>query len=456
MNVGTPPSLRRRLIVLLLSGTSAFWAILAAFSYYNAHHEVDELFDAQMAQVAHTLLAIAVADDDALEHEIAWPHRGGRQRHHGLHEPDRLMFQLRDASGHLLLRSPNAPDAALTQRDGFSEVRDRSGHWRFFSIRDDQGRYQVQIGEAHAVRDELITRTVLQFMLPILLGMPLLGFWVWHATGRGLAPVSDITRELALRGPDHLAGLPAGTVPVEIAPLVDTLNTLLSKVRSTLEAERGFTADAAHELRTPLAALTTQLQVAQRARDPAEREHALDQMKEGLTRTTRLVEQMLQLARLDPESNFPDTGLLDLTEVAREVCADLGPAAIAKDLDLNLEAGDGTRVSGHADWLGILVRNLLDNAIRYTPEGGRVTVSIRSAPDGTQLEVADSGPGIPPAQREAALRRFHRLDDTGQRGHGLGLSIVARIAELHRARLDLDRSDALHGLLVRVSFPPAA
>lgn len=450
-------SLRRRLIVLLLSGTAAFWAVVSVYSYFNAHHEVDELFDVQMSQLGHTLLALALSNDDDPDETLSWP-QASSTRHHDNTEEHILMFQLRDGKGRLLLRTPNAPDTPLTTRDGFSEMKDASGHWRYFMIRDPEGRFQVQVGEDHSARDELVNKTVAQFMLPILLGLPLLGFWVWHATGRGLAPLANIRKELDSRGPNHLTGLPAEAIPEEIAPLVTTLNRLLAEIEQTLEAERSFTADAAHELRTPLAALQTQLQVAQRARDTEEREHALAQMREGLLRTSRLVEQMLHLARLDPERSLPQSAPLNLTDVVREVCAELGAVALSKGLDLTLEAEAAAPVAGAEDWLRVLVRNLVDNAIRYTPPGGQIVVAVSPPGDaaGTLLTVGDSGPGIPGDKREAALRRFHRLDNTGQSGHGLGLSIVARIAELHGAKLSLDRDSKLHGLSVSLAFPPAA
>ncbi len=450
-----PSSLKRRLLVLLLSGSLIFWALVAAISYRNAHHEVDELFDVQMSQVAHTLLAIALADQDSdLKPGTPWPHRPGATPHHGLPEAQKLMFQLRDGAGHLLLRSPNAPETPLVARDGFSEVEDTLGHWRYFSIRDEGGRFQVQVGEDHSIRDELVARTVMQFMWPILLGTPFLALWVWLATGQALRPLAQLRQELDRRGADHLVRLPATAIPEEVAPLVATLNRLLGEVEAALEQERRFTSDAAHELRTPLAALQAQLHVARNARDERERQHALGQLDQGLGRASRLVEQMLQLARLDPERSLPECSLVDLGELAREVCATQGPAALDKNLDFALEADLPVSVAGTPDWLRILLRNLVDNAIRYTPEGGRVLVSVLPAANGAAvLRVGDSGPGIPAEQRDAALQRFHRLANGGPSGHGLGLSIVSRIAELHGARFNLDRDKELGGLKAEVAFP---
>jgi two-component system sensor histidine kinase QseC len=223
-------------------------------------------------------------------------------------------------------------------------------------------------------------------------------------------------------------------------------------VEQTIDAERRFTADAAHELRTPLAALQAQLQVAQRARNGEEHDRSLQQLQSGLSRAARLVDQMLQLARLDPESGLPHPQPVDLTALGEAVCADLGAQIIARNIDFSFESPGPAIVSGHAEWLRVLIRNLVDNAVRYTPEGGTVTVRIERQNGRLTLAVSDSGPGIPAAQRSAVLQRFHRLDQGGQPGSGLGLAIVARIAELHAAQLYLGTSPMTKGLDIRVQF----
>lgn len=448
-------SLRKRLLILLLAGTGIFWLVVGMVSYHNAHHEVDELLDVQMSQVAHTLLALLLNNQGLKASTFAWPDSELGSENDELEEENRLLFQLLDGQGHMLMRTPDAPPHPMTTQEGFSETDDEKGHWRYLSIRDPAGKFQVLVGQDHAVRDEMITDTVTQVMLPILLCLPLLGLWVWHAISHGLQPLTNIRRELALRRPDYLAELPEEATPPEIQPLVQTLNHLLQRVEQALETERRFTADAAHELRTPLAALRAQLQVAQRARSPEEGEHALAQMQTGLLRASRLVEQMLQLARLDPERSLPQSEVMDLVALTQSVCADQGGLALDKDLDLSLEAPLAVLVQGSPDWLRVLIRNLVDNAIRYTPTGGKVMVSLgeASSDHGPILQVADSGPGIPLEQRQAALRRFHRLDTTGQTGHGLGLSIVTRIAELHGATLSLEQSPQLGGLAVTLYFP---
>lgn len=437
-------SLRRRLLGLLLGGVASAWLATMVFSYIDSHHEVDELFDAQLGQAAQTLLALASHDEgDDIEDLGEVTHKYQR----------RLRFQIWREDGKLLLRSKNAPDTPLTTAAGFSETRDDDGHWRHFSQWNDGHSLQVQVSENHHVRDELIGHIAWRLLFPALFGLPLIGLWVWLATRQGLSSLDGIARQIASRAPQQLQALTPATAPEEIRPMLEALNGLFQRVDTALEAERRFTADAAHELRTPLAALQAQLQVAQRARASDERDRSLQQLQNGLTRASHLVDQMLQLARLDPESGLPDPQPVDLAAQAEAVCADLGPAILGKNIDFDLEAGAGCTVIGQTEWLRVLIRNLVDNAVRYTPDGGQVRVALAGTDNHCVLTVSDSGPGIPAAEREAVLRRFHRLDQGGQPGSGLGLAIVARIAELHGARLELTEAESGCGLKATVRWP---
>ena len=436
-------SLRRRLLALLLGGVAAAWLVTLVFSYIDAHHEVDELFDAQLAQSAQVLLALAghdggedIGDLDEITHKY--------QR--------RLRFQIWTVDGALLMRSKNAPKTPLTTSDGFSEMRGKDGRWRQFSQWNEARSLQVQVSENHHVRDELVGHIAWRLLLPALLGLPLIGLWVWLATRHGLASLDVVARELACRDPQQLQAVKPPAAPEEIRTMLEALNRLFERVEAALTAERRFTADAAHELRTPLAALQAQLQVALRARDDAERNHSMRQLQDGLARAARLVDQMLQLARLDPESGLLDPVAVDLGKLAESVCAELGAAILARNLDFALGAASSCIVSGQADWLRVAIRNLVDNAIRYTPTGGRVRVAVANDGGGCKLSVSDSGPGIPASERDAVLRRFHRLNQGDEPGSGLGLAIVARIAELHGATLTLADNDPAPGLLATIAW----
>jgi len=436
-------SLRHRLLALLLGGVAAAWLATMVFSYVDAHHEVDELFDAQLAQAAQTLLALASHDeDDEIEYLSDSAHKYQR----------RLRFQIWHADGKLLLRSANAPRTPLTEAEGFSETRDEEGHWRHFSMWNTEHNIQVQVSENHHIRDELIGHIAWRLLFPALFGLPLIGLWVWLATRQGLASLNGLAGQIASRAPQQLQPIVPATAPNEIRPMLEALNSLFKRVETALETERRFTADAAHELRTPLAALQAQLQVALRARDSEERDRSLMQLQSGLSRASHLVDQMLQLARLDPESGLPDPQAVDLGEITEAVCAELGILILDKNLDFDFTTEAGCIVTGQSEWLRVLIRNLVDNAIRYTPPGGRVRVAINRDKASYRLEVTDSGPGIPQEEREAVQRRFHRLNQTEQPGSGLGLAIVARIAELHGARLELGDSKP-NGLLVYIDIP---
>ena len=298
-----------------------------------------------------------------------------------------------------------------------------------------------------ALRHELDEHFIKALLTPLLFGLPLLGSWIWFATRRGLVPLDDVAAELGKRAPDRLDPIMPVAAPREVRSLLEALNTLFARVEQAMEKERSFTADAAHELRTPLAAIATQAQVAARARDAAERDHALAQLTASARRASHLVEQLLTLARLDPASR-PVMSSVRLDTLAAEVCADHGAAALDKQITLELDAPAAVSVTANEAMLRILLRNLIDNAVRYTPAGGKIGVGVTAR----MLTVSDSGPGIPASKRDDALRRLHRLAGQDIEGSGLGLSIVARIAELHGATLELADGIGQPGLTVRVTF----
>ena len=428
-------SLRRRLLVLLLGGVTVAWSVSMIWSYIDVSHEVDELFDAQLIQATQTLLALTSTMEDNDVDELGEATRK-YQRH--------LLFQIWRADGQLMLHSTNSPETPLTSTDGFTETAHEDGaNWRYFSQWDKAHAYQVQVSENQLLREDLVRHIAQRLLLPALFGLPLIGFLVWLATRRSLTSLNSIAQLISRRDPQQLQALHPTTAPEEVRAMLDALNSLFRRVEIALEGERRFTADAAHELRTPLAALQAQLQVALRARDEDERNKSLAQLQSGLTRASLLVDKMLLLARLDPESGLPSPTLLDLSAVAASVCAELGGPILDKHLDFELLAADHCHVIGQSEWLCVLIRNLVDNAIRYTPAEGRVRVEIIRNEHSCLLRVTDSGPGIALEDRENVLNRFHRLNPSEQPGSGLGLAIVARIADLHGTSLHL--SDARDG-----------
>jgi len=309
----------------------------------------------------------------------------------------------------------------------------------------------IQVGEAMEARDHLAREVLEKLVLPLLLALPLLGLLIWLAVGSSLKPIRRIRNALAERDPHYLAPI-EGEAPSEIAPMVERLNDLLERVRNSLENERRFTSDAAHELRTPLAALKTQLQVAQGATDEQDRKRAIGNALLATDRATRLVEQLLMLARLEHDAWKSQAERVNLHQIAAQVLAEAAPSAAVKHIQLGLSGSEDTQVQGHAGLLAVLLRNLVDNALRYSPNATRVEVSITETGQGATLKVQDQGPGIPPDERELALQRFHRLAGESSTGSGLGLSIAARIVQLHQARLELLEGADGKGLRAIVRF----
>jgi two-component system sensor histidine kinase QseC len=440
-------SLRRRLLISLLGGVAICWLGTVFWGYADTHHEIGELMDGQLIVEARTLLALAAHEaDEMTPYDDKYDTEDiGRLQY--------FRFQIWVDGNRLVLNSPDTPTELLTATDGFSGGTDADGQyrrWRYYTEWNKDRTVRVVVGENEHVRDELIDHALWQLFLPALLGLPMLGFWVWLVIRHGLRPLNAVAEQIASREPEHLDAVKPDTAPEEIRPLIESINHLFARVEQTLESEKRFTADAAHELRTPLAALSAQAQVALRARDADERRHAIDQLIASSRRGSRLVDQLLTLARVDPAGAAP-TGTVELDWLARQVCAINGPLAVENGIALELDTID-TVVTGDADMLRVLLRNLVDNAIRYTPTGGQVMVSVTER----ALSVTDSGPGIPAEERERVFDRFHRLAGQGKEGSGLGLSIVARIAERHGAKIRLEDgggSAGNNGLRVVVEFP---
>jgi two-component system sensor histidine kinase QseC len=439
-------SIKRRLLVVLLATILLAWIATLLLSYRDARHELDELLDAHLAQSASLLIAQVGHEVDDIDTEHAPPvHRYSRK----------VAFQIWEKGQRLLLHSASAPNVPLSpQRDGFSDNDIAGERWRVFSAWDERQHFLVQVGERREARDELVLTIAKHLLQPLLITLPLLGLLIWFGVARGLRPLQALVGQVVARRPDNLAPLEVVAAPVEVGPLVEGLNQLFDRVRVSLESERRFTADAAHELRTPLAAIKTQAQVARAATAEVERRHALDNVLVGCDRAAHLVEQLLTLARLEPGSAaLKQPERCDLYALARAAVAALAPAAVDKDIDLQLAEADALHVSGEPALLAILLRNLIDNAIRYSPRHSVVQVRVANAGNGAELTVIDQGPGIPAESRALVWERFYRVLGTGEAGSGLGLSIAKRIADLHGATIALSEGDAGRGLRVSVIFP---
>jgi two-component system OmpR family sensor kinase len=315
------------------------------------------------------------------------------------------------------------------------------------------GTQVIQVAQDMAARREMAGTLALRTVSPMLLMVPLLMLVVWWVVSASLAPVSRVRKQIATRQADELSELNEDDLPDEILPLVHELNLLFHRVGQAFDAQNNFVADAAHELRSPLAALKLQVQGLRRAADDATRDVAINRLNTGIDRATRLVEQLLVLARQQSNAALgAKAAPIDLTTLAQLALADAAGAAAARQIDLGLAQADPGIVMGHEEALRILIRNLLDNAIKYTPVGGTVNLAIRGKDGQTLLTVDDSGPGIAAEDRQRVLDRFYRVAGTEGSGSGLGLAIVKTIADLHQATLSIDRSESLGGLRATVTF----
>jgi two-component system sensor histidine kinase QseC len=294
---------------------------------------------------------------------------------------------------------------------------------------------------------------VISAATPLALGLPVLFLLLWFSIRRGLHPLADLSRAITQRQPDNLAHIDEASVPDEVQPIVTALNDLLTRMGQTLETERRFTDDAAHQLRTPLAAIQAQLYTARHTQAEAPHQIALAQMQHSVERGIRLVNQLLALARLDHKQAVPELQAVKLGDLAETICAELATLALQRDQTLELLAGpDLPDVMGRPDLLAVLISNLVDNAVHYTGRGGHITVSIEATKTGVALLVCDDGPGIAPDLRERVFDRFFRIAAQNQPGTGLGLAICKRVAELHHATLTLSDGPQGRGLTVRVEF----
>jgi two-component system, OmpR family, sensor histidine kinase QseC len=443
-----PRSLQGRLLFWVLGVVGLVWLGTAVWTWFDVRHELDELLDAHLAQAAALLVARQTPELDDDDHGVDAP---------TLHRyAPKVAFQVFH-DGSLVLRSANAPVTPMVagsgRRDsGFGTVQIEGRTWRVFATRGAERDVQVYVGERTDSRASILWAVLRSTLWPLVLALPLLALAAGGAVHRGVAPLRRLGRALAERPAHDLRPVKADDAPAEMVPMVDALNGLFERIGVLLDSERRFTADAAHELRTPIAAIRTQAQVALAEGDDPLRRQALLHTLEGCDRATRLVDQLLTLSRLDAQDAVA-TQRVDLATIARRVLADLAPQAIARQQTLELDAAVPCPVVGDETLLGVLVRNLVDNALRYSPAAAVVRVHVSPADGRAVLHVEDSGPGLSEADQARLGERFFRVAGSGERGSGLGWSIARRIAVFHRATLRAQRSRALGGLAVELTLP---
>lgn len=456
-------SIRVRLLTGILLSLIATLAVVAVASYRVTLHESEEIFSARLATSARVLEALMAKQ---LEHAtvarplvIELPQElehatGDNPTRYGHPYETKIAFQVWHRDGALLARSASAPETAFGPNvAGFSEQRIGGEPWQVFALR--AGEVWIQVAEKDEVRSELIENLGFAVMTPTIIGSAVLLLLVYVLVGFGLRPLSELSARIATREPGTLGPIELPAVPDEIAPVVHALNDLLARVRRALEHERRFTDAAAHELRTPLAALKLHAENAARAGGAEERRVSILRLRQCVDRTSRLAEQMLAYSRTQATDERTPAEPVDLHALAAETIRAQRGALPERAARIALAAPGSAAclIRADPDKLRLLLRNLLENAIRYGDPGGAVTVGVMRAGATIVLTVANAGPPIPAELRQRVFEPYYRLPGSPSDGSGLGLAIVKEIADQHGATVRIEDADANGGTCVRVEFP---
>lgn len=458
-------SIRRLMLVSLIGTMTLVMCVAGWFSFRAGLQEAGEMFDAKLAHSARVLVSLVDQPlDDLTAHGPTEPitinvwHGAAEGVGDALAFPTghayetKLAFQVRDDEGTLLLRSDSGPDSPIAPLEpGYRDVRIDGEQWRTFTLKAPSGRW-FQAGEVSDIREELAGDIAFGTLLPLLVALPLMMVLVWLIVTWALRDLLSVTRQIEQRSPENLTPLVGDRIPREVRGVVHAVDALMSRLDAALKRERRFTADAAHELRTPIAALKVHADNLMTSRDAIERSESQDMLQRSVARVERLVSQMLSLSRAEESAGLRTSVPVDLDEVVRQQVSEYKGTAGKRGIGLELRSAPA-RVVGDPVALEAMVRNLIDNAVRYAPDGGWVRVSLADEPRVTRLDVEDSGPGIPEEARERVFNRFHRELGTGVEGNGLGLAIVKNVLALHGGRVWLSTSADLGGLHVVAEIP---
>lgn len=440
-------SLRRRLIARIGIPIVIATFLVLSLSYHFARREIEEVYDAQLVHAAKVLLQLT-------EHEIT-EHEGFDL---GLENPDLQHRYERNLGFRIWMKDKLITASASTREfediktpPGFSNRKIGRHTWRFFVFADPLKHIRIEVSERYDIRYELVFQLVLSLIVPTFLFLPVILLVVWIGVRKSLKPVVKISVDVDRRSSNDLSPIQEDTLPQEIAPLVQALNRLFKRLEQSFRREREFTDHAAHELRTPLAAMKTQTQVLlKKAKNTPASAEGLENLQASINRATHLVEQLLSLARLQSE-DLPKQKM-DLSDCLRSAAADIRLRAERKKIGVSADIAEYVLINGHRDSISILLGNLLDNAVKYTPNGGRIHIGLEK---NGMLSIADTGPGLNEDDKARVFLRFVRTDTSGQSGSGLGLSIAQWIATAHGVVIELlDNTPA--GLNVRIQWEPLA
>lgn len=451
-------SIRRRTLTLIIGLLLAGLAILSTFNVHDSNHEIAEVYDAQLAQNARLLQGVMRMPMASTEHAQLYQAFNqalgeAKPRVDGHPYENKIAFQVWNPQGEVLVHTASAPSfTAPPTRTGFSDVVDLKGRqWRAFMLEDKQNGLRIWVGERDDVRTDLVDRIVRHTLWPNIVGSLILAAMIWLAIGWGLKPLADMAATLRARHSGSLEPLQLTPLPSELEPMQAALNRMLAQIQEVLGRERRFIADAAHEMRTPLAVLRVHAQNLQEAGTEEERRESLDFLISGVDRTSRLVNQLLTMARLEPKPNPPPLQRIDLSETVRNSLVQLTPWLLSKHLELIFEVSDQPfHVLADPAAIDIALNNLITNAANFSPEHGAITVHLSKSDGFCHLTVDDQGPGIDESDRERLFERFYSRGTA--HGAGLGLTIVNTIAMRLNGRIELTNR-AEGGLRATLSIP---
>ncbi len=454
-----PYSLGRRLLLLLVGATLLVWLLSSVSIYVVVKDEAQEILDHALVETALALLVISPLQPTRPKTQPSIAFQAPVTRAVASPALERVVFQVWRRDGQLIYRSgsvstqPLLPLQATPQPASFDWISRQGEQFRSYSVWDTQQQIQVQIAERDDIRQQIFDETAAHLLTIAAVCLPLLIFLIFWLIRISLKPLQHLTENISTQSIEQLQVISTAQTPLEIKPLVDALNHLLSQITNSIERERRFTANAAHELRTPLAAIRLHAQVLQGARNPAEADEAALDIQQGVDRCTRLIEQLLVLARLDPQQISSDQQQVDLATCIETVVAQHHYLLDQQQIHLHVDTVT-THIWGNPDQMQILLRNLLDNAIRYRGAGDQIWLSCgRNDEQQVYLSIEDQGVGIAAEQHDKIFDRFYRLADATSTGSGLGLSIVWQIAQLHRIRIQLSTGRQQRGTRFTLFFP---
>lgn len=464
-------SIRRFLLVNLLIAIAVMASMTMLANLILNDHEVEQQLDTQLLQDNSALQAMTDSDNSfdkfhhlridinkmplLMKHFYEMTNKANTYR--SPYPKNHIEFQIWSPSHELLLKSPNAPSTDIsTAKEGFSNIKVENDHWRIFTTISPKNGNKIVFAERYASRKRVSEHFLKNDLLILLIAYPLFGLLIWFIVGRSLRSLGRVTNALASREFHYLEPVCLDDIPKEVVPLVKELNQLFSRLGDSIEREKRFSADAAHELRTPLAALRTQVQVALKTKEADCLEKALRNIIKAVDRSAHIVDQLLILNRINPETiEKADYKPVNLVDIAAEGISELAPIAYEKkQIDIELiNKTDCITVLGNTTALQVLLRNLIYNAILYTPEKSHIYVILTCYHKHVTLQVIDNGPGIDPTLYDRVFERFYRIVGNKSHGSGLGLAIVDQIATLHKGKVILGAPASGTGLVVSVTLP---